>query len=312
MDEYCRSECVRLLQIPRDLFGENAACAAAAWDSLPEEIARHFDKTVIFPGDRGIPDLRERARQISDLIELEKPDLVILPASQAGRQIGPMIAARLGIGIVADVVGVSRIDDCIRMTRPAFDGKLMAAIESVGEGPVLMTARMSAFSYGEKAAAECAASQPVRNSKTAAAFADQRIRIVREQEKEADMIDRAELLISVGGGFRGTPADAAALAESLGGMVSSSRKPVDEGLAPRSIQVGQSGKMVSPAIYLALGIRGAFQHMMGLENVGHIISVNSNRDAPMSLFSEISIICDARMFADKLLEKIERRQHDKR
>ena len=98
------------------------------------------------------------------------------------------------------------------------------------------------------------------------------------------------------------------LAELLGGKASASRKLVDAGIAPRSIQVGQSGKTVSPELYIALGINGAIQHIEGIKQAKHIISVNINKDAPLSSLSDIVVEGDADRFLDQLIRRIQQYQ----
>jgi electron transfer flavoprotein alpha subunit len=99
------------------------------------------------------------------------------------------------------------------------------------------------------------------------------------------------------------------LAETLGGTVSASRKLVDQGIAPRNIQVGQSGKIVSPKLYIALGINGAIQHVEGLRDIETIISVNTSAKAPICSLSDIVVEGDAKDFIEKLLLKIHNNQH---
>lgn len=95
------------------------------------------------------------------------------------------------------------------------------------------------------------------------------------------------------------------LAEALNGMVAASRKPVDMGRAPRAIQVGQSGKIVSPRLYIAIGISGSSPHVAGIRNAEYLISVNANRHAPICSMSDIVVEGDGRAFVEGLLERIE-------
>jgi len=113
------------------------------------------------------------------------------------------------------------------------------------------------------------------------------------------------VLVSGGGGVIGQFHHLERLACKLGGQVSASRKIVDHGIAPRSIQVGQSGKRVSPKLYIALGINGAVQHVEGLKQVGSIISVNLDRNAPICSLSDIVVEGDAVTFIEKLVKMID-------
>nr|MDA3941003.1 FAD-binding protein [Spirochaetia bacterium] len=112
------------------------------------------------------------------------------------------------------------------------------------------------------------------------------------------------VLISGGGGITGGIPQLYSLAEELNGKVSASRRIVDQGLAPRNIQVGHSGKTVSPRLYMALGINGAMQHVEGLRNVESIISVNTARNAPICSLSDIVVEGDAREFVESLTTRI--------
>ena len=119
-------------------------------------------------------------------------------------------------------------------------------------------------------------------------------------------IRECEVLVSGGGGVKKYFNELRRLADELGGQVSASRKIVDQGIAPRSIQVGQSGKTVNPRLYIALGIDGAIQHVEGLRNIETIISVNTSRMAPICSLSDIVVEGDAKEFIDRLTQRIQR------
>jgi electron transfer flavoprotein alpha subunit len=121
-------------------------------------------------------------------------------------------------------------------------------------------------------------------------------------------IRESSVLVSGGGGIEKSFAKVERLAQLLGGQASASRKLVDAGIAPRSIQVGQSGKTVNPDLYIALGINGAIQHIEGIKQAKHIISVNINKDAPLSSISDIVVEGDADRFLDLLIRRIQQYQ----
>ena len=117
-------------------------------------------------------------------------------------------------------------------------------------------------------------------------------------------ITESDVLVSGGAGFSDVKI-LENLATLLGGHVSASRAVVDKGLVSRAIQVGQSGKTVSPSLYIALGIHGALQHVEGLKDIPHIISINTNKNAPICSISDIVVEGDALPFVTKLIQKIE-------
>ena len=165
----------------------------------------------------------------------------------------------------------------------------------------MMSVRRRAFTYGE----------PVFKS---AEFMDVDVqdlqtpglRLIERREKSVTQdISESEVLISGGGGVVRDFHILERLAEALHGMVAASRKIVDMGKAPRAIQVGHSGKTVRPRLYIALGISGSAQHVAGIRNAEYIISVNTNRQAPICSISDIVVEGDGRVFVEGLLKRIE-------
>jgi len=127
----------------------------------------------------------------------------------------------------------------------------------------------------------------------------------REKPQVSDIRD-SEILVSGGGGVLEQFSRLHDLSQVLHAQVAASRRVVDDGVASRKIQVGQSGKTVSPRLYLALGINGSTQHMEGLKNVEHLIAVNTNIDAPLCSQADVVVEGDAIEFIDRLLERIKR------
>jgi electron transfer flavoprotein alpha subunit len=202
---------------------------------------------------------------------------------------------------VADVTGIGTDGDDVLMVRPAFSGRMLATVVCRGGGPVMLSVRPRVFAYRE----------PVFKS---AEFIDVDVedmrtpglRLIERREKpETGDIRKSEVLISGGGGVVRDFHLLERLAEALHGMVAASRKVVDMGKAPRAIQVGQSGKIVSPRLYIALGISGSAQHVAGIRNAEYIISVNTNRQAPICSMSDIVVEGDSRAFVEGLLKRIE-------
>ncbi len=301
VDETCIQCCVGLLEIPERLYQGKEPVGAVIWGGNPQELQGYFDQVVAFEANESFCDIRQRAEELEKLMQKEECDCLILPATNMGRQLAPAVAMRLQTGIVADVIDVETADGKIRMVRPAFDGHLMAVIENAGEGPVIMSARPEAFEWEHREKeTEFFFAASERKKETG-------IRIIDRKPLEAKRdITKEKLLVSVGGGYDGSWEEMVPLAHALGGGVSVSRKVVDNGKAPRDIQVGQSGQIVSPDFYLALGIRGSVQHLTGMDRIPNILSINTNPDAPMNSYAAITVIADAKEFARALMERIER------
>lgn len=227
-------------------------------------------------------------------------DSILIPATAFGRMLAPRLAMRIHTGLVADVTDINVKDNVLEMIRPAFSGKIMAAITKKGNGPIMMSIRQNVFRYKPEG---------IKNTKKLD-FLPKNIRQsslklleVKEKLQSYDISD-SEVLISGGGGVIKDFYKLQSLADELNAQVSASRKIIDKGIAQRNIQVGQSGKTVNPKLYIALGINGAIQHIEGLKNVENIISVNLNRNAPICYISDMVIEGDASEFIDKILLKI--------
>lgn len=228
-------------------------------------------------------------------------DAILVPATPFGRMLAPRVAMRLHVGLVADVTGIRRRGDEIEMVRPAFSGKMMAHVVKVGDGPVMMTIRPRTFASEDR---------PRKNTEILPYSAPGGSRpgprlIERRPHPDARDIRESDVLVSGGGGVRRSFDQLKALADALGGLVSASRKVVDSGVAGRHVQVGQSGRTVSPELYIAIGISGSIQHVVGLRNARHVIAVNLDPNAPICALSDIVVEGDAHEFVPRLVARIQ-------
>jgi len=260
----------------------------------------HFDFCVCTDAAVEPYDTQNLAACLKSLQDEYHFDAVLLPATAWGRNIAPRAAMRMRVGLVADITEVTRDGDVVRLVRPAFDGKMLAVIECVGGKPIMASVRPGVFRYdggGGKDTQHITFSPKGLSPSGVSLLSSEHKRAVAD-------IRESDILVSGGGGVGDAIEKLELLAKALGGMVSASRRLVDSGMAPRAIQVGQSGKTVSPRIYFALGIYGSLQHIEGLRNVDCIISVNTNPKAPICSISDIVVEGDAVEFAQKLAEKI--------
>jgi len=254
---------------------------------VKEDIANHYDP-------RGICDILEQLHHQKDF------DTILIPATHLGKMIAPRLARRLGTGLAAGVTEIRKAGDQIEIIRPACSGKMVEVIHPDISGPVVLTIRPNMFEYRSADNLHTQVyehTRPVKYPNTI-----QQLN-VKKNDTLYD-IQNSEVLISGGQGVKQSFSELYRLAGALNGQVSASRRLVDQGIAPRSIQVGQTGKTVSPRLYMALGIHGSMQHIAGLRQVELIISVNRSRHAPICSVSDIVVIGDARKFIDRLMEKI--------
>lgn len=277
---------------------------AVVMDSHTELAAGVFDYVIEV---RGILLANQDTRAITDIIqELQyhwRFDAILIPATLNGRMLAPRVAVRLRVGLVADITDVQINNQVLEMIRPAFSGQIMAAIVAKGKGPVMMSVRPGIFSYSRSTVG-----QTIYQFFRPTAVRKSELEVLGTTQRQVDYdIRQSQVLVAGGGGAITAFAKLERLAARLQGQVAASRKAVDQGVAVRDIQVGQSGKTVQPRLYLALGIDGAIQHIEGLKKVEYIIAVNTNRQAPICALSDLVVEGEVNEFINRLLAKIDER-----
>jgi electron transfer flavoprotein alpha subunit len=226
--------------------------------------------------------------------------LVLVAATALGKDLAPRIAARLGCGLVADVSTLERSDDGLVATRAVYSAKAMMTVRLTGRRSVV-SVRPNAFTPLERGDAPSVEDM-------ALASVSARARTVRVEQPEQAALDVAEASVVVSGG-RGLkePAHFALveeLAAALGGAVGASRAVVDAGWRPHAEQVGQTGKTVSPSLYVAVGISGAVQHLAGMRTSQVIVAINKDKDAPIFKVADYGIVGDLFEIVPRLTEEI--------
>ena len=280
---------------------------------------------------------------ICDVIEEYKPEIMLIGATNIGRDLGPRCAARLHTGLCADcthldvdmgiykdflkensTLAPERIDATshamvlgqkhdvsrdLKMTRPAFGGHLMASIICPRFRPAMATVRpgvMKKAAFDQAKADACEIIKPAF-SLTEADMNTEVVEVVKAAKKLVDLIG-ADVVVSVGRGIskdvEGGIKLAEELAEVLGGVVGGSRATIDSGWLSADHQVGQTGKTVHPKIYVALGISGAIQHKAGMQDSECIIAVNKNDTAPIFEIADYGICGDLFKVTPLLIEAI--------
>jgi electron transfer flavoprotein alpha subunit len=240
---------------------------------------------------------------ILSLIHTTPFKAILVPATPFGRQIAPRLAMALHTGLVADVTQIQTTDQGIIMIRPAYSGKLMASIVNTANGPLMMSVRQGVFN-GDHLPSKI----PSRHVLTVTVEASAGLRVLDSRPKTVtEDIRQAKILVSGGGGIQHHFKELHRLAEVLGASISASRRIVDSGIVSRKIQVGQSGKTVSPDLYVALGISGSVQHIEGLRNIKHLVVVNTNPNAPLTALADLVVVGDAVEFIHRFTERIRQR-----
>ena len=270
---------------------------------------------------------------IVDLIMEKKPEVFLIGATNIGRDLGPRLAARLHTGLCADCTHLDvdtqgyvqflreastldvdgtnwdYDDKNLKMTRPAFGGHLMATIICPRFRPCMATVRPGVL---KKNAYDAAKADALQIIKVAPALTEADIHtnvtdVVKAAKKLVDLIG-ADVIVSVGRGIakdvQGGIALAQELADELGGVVGGSRVSIDSGWLSSDHQVGQTGKTVHPKLYIALGISGAIQHKVGMQDSECIIAVNKSEAAPIFEIADYGICGDLFKVTPMLIEAI--------
>jgi electron transfer flavoprotein alpha subunit len=229
------------------------------------------------------------AAALKAVADAASPDVFVFSATSMGKDLAPRVAAKLNAGMASDATSVEW-DGTLKVTRPTYAGKVNTKLEITSK-PAVVSLRPNAFSPVE----EGSGSAEVQNV-DAPAF-DIRAVVKEVAKAAAGKLDVAEANIVVAGGRGLKNEEQFKLLEDLAGVlgaaVGASRAVVDAGLRPHSEQVGQTGKVVGPTLYFAIGISGAIQHLAGMQTSKVIVAVNKDPEAPIFKVSDYGIVGDA-------------------
>ncbi|OGD21646.1 MAG: electron transfer flavoprotein subunit alpha [Candidatus Aminicenantes bacterium RBG_16_63_16] len=250
-----------------------------------------------------------------DLVNKYKPEVVLMGATGLGRDLAGAVATVLNAGLTADCTGlaIDKEKRLLEQTRPAFGGNIMATILTQWHRPQMATVRPHVMPKPTPIAD--AAGEVIREklNLTESEVKARVLEIVREEAADHIDIAGAEVLVSGGRGMLG-PENFKILdelARILGGTVSSSRAAVDAGWMPYERQVGQTGKTVRPKIYIACGISGAIQHLVGMQDSQLIIAINRDKDAPILEVADYGIVGDVFQVVPALIQELKQMVEDR-
>ena len=242
----------------------------------------------------------------AELARQQQPQLVLTGATFQMRDFSAALAAELGVGLAADATNVAAEGGAISATRPSHGGNVVNTVEFGAARPAIVSVRKQSFAE--------AAEQPGRSGElVSAAMPDVAIRTkvvsVTPKQGAVNLADAA-VIVSGGRGL-GSPENyfklIPALAEAVGGAYGASRAVVDAGWVPYEHQVGQTGKTVSPKLYLACGISGAIQHLAGMRTSRTIVAINKDAEAPIFRVASYGVVGDVNEVLPLLTEEIKKR-----
>ena len=229
------------------------------------------------------------ARAVAAAVQAVAPAVVLFPASAMGKDLAPRVAARLGVGLASDCTGLAVENGRLVATRPVFAGKAVQKV-AFPKTPALVSLRPKMFAAVEGQGT--AAVEPLAFEYDGAGGATV-TKVAAASGGKVDLTE-SEIIVSGGRGLKGPEnfGMIEQLAEALGGTVGASRAVVDAGWRPHSDQVGQTGKTVSPKLYVAVGISGAIQHLAGMSSSRCIVAINKDAEAPIFKVADYGLVGD--------------------
>ena len=300
---------LELLTKARTLGGSVAAFVAGDASSIASALGEYGAAKVYSTGDLGghLPGVAVSAAMEAVISGGDAPDLVLFPQNYEGRDVMGRLSVALDRTVLTNNIDVAVDGDSVSVTTPVFGGNTLVTTTFIGSGPYLAAFRPKSFPVeaGGGAAGEVV-SAPVPDLGTVGSA---KVVAVHVEESTGPKLDEAAVVVSGGRGL----GEAAKfdmvdqLAKLLKGAAGASRAIVDAGWVPYSMQVGQTGKVVKPNVYIAAGISGATQHMVGMKGSKHIIAINKDKEAPIFGIADLGIVGDVHKVMPKLIEALQAR-----
>ena len=295
---------LELLSLARALGSAEGVVLHPEAAGTVETLGAHGAAVVHVASDSRLGDyiVDPQVDTLSALLASERPDLLLFPSMSAARDIQARLVGRLGLSAVSNATNVSYDGDQIVVTAP-YGAETIGTVTLDNAGPHIVQIRPKAF-----AVEPVGGSAEVREIAPAINDATCRVRLLEtvEEVSQGPNLEEAEIIVSGGRGL-GTADNYVIieeLAAQLGGAPGASRAIVDAGWAPYNQQVGQTGKVVKPSLYIACGISGAIQHLVGMQGSANIIAVNTDEDAPIFDVADFGVVGDALQIVPALTARL--------
>jgi electron transfer flavoprotein alpha subunit len=235
------------------------------------------------------------------------PQWVVLPHTYQTRDFAPALAVKLDRALVTDCTGIKTVDGKPAFTRPMYQGKLAADVRPLGEAPWLVTFQIGAF-RGDQAKRGASPANTRMDATVEAAAIRQMPEEPFQEARQAVDLSEAERIVAVGRGIKGPEhlPLAQALAEALHAEVAASRPICDSGWLPMERQIGSSGQTVAPKLYVAVGISGAIQHVVGMKGARTIVAINKDAEAPIFEVADYGYVGDLFEFLPALTAELKK------
>jgi electron transfer flavoprotein alpha subunit len=288
-------------------FGEPAAVwVGAGAEAAQAKLAEFGAAKVYVAGDAEFTDyvVAPKAEVLAHLMKEKQPAAVLVPGTTEGKEVAGRLAVKTGSGVLTDAV---EVHDELIAEQSIFGGSIIVRSKTRSDVPVIAVRPNS--TAPEPASAEAAVEQVTVVLPDTAKAAKITERVVAERGERPDLTE-ATIVVSGGRGVGGADNFALIekLADSLGAAVGASRAATDAGWYPHQFQVGQTGKTVSPQLYMAIGISGAIQHRAGMQTSKTIVAVNKDPEAPIFELADFGVVGDLFNVVPQLIEEISKRK----
>ena len=244
---------------------------------------------------------------LEHLVRVGNPRIVLFPHTYQVRDFAPKVATRFHQVLISDVVGVRIEGGVPTYVRQLFQGKLNADVKATGNGPHFVSLQAGAYRADQVEAGKAAETQVVTPELSASQIRQKPDEPFRESARAVDLT-AADIIVSVGRGIKEKENISliADLAKALGGELAASRPICDSGWLPMERQVGSSGQTVSPKVYMAVGISGAIQHLVGMKGAKTIVAINKDANAPIFEVADYGIVGDLFEVVPALIEEVKK------
>jgi electron transfer flavoprotein alpha subunit len=279
--------------------------AAIANEIATKKVAKVYDvespKLEPYTPDGFVAALKQLVAQV-------QPRLVLMPHTYQVRDFAPKLAAGLNRALISDAIGYKHQGGQLLFTRQMFQGKFAADVSFTGDAPWFATFQNGAFRGDQVQAANASAPVETVNVEIADGVIRNQPEAPFKEAKQAVDLTQAEIIVAVGRGIKEQKniEIARQLADALGGEIAASRPICDAGWLPMDRQVGSSGQTVAPKLYLALGISGAIQHVVGMKGARSIIAVNKDSEAPIFEIADVAVVGNLFEIVPPLVEEVKR------
>ncbi|KHD16271.1 electron transfer flavoprotein subunit alpha/FixB family protein [Clostridium butyricum] len=290
---------LELISTLKELNAEGTAVVAGNREAT--DTVASFGIPVIFTDTNS--DCDTLTKVLSEIIKEQKPDLVLLVNTTLAKDLAPRISGRMNLGCVSDVIKIDINDGKTIYTRPAYGGTILENIEV--EGTAIVTVRNGSYTKPEPGLKK---DVTVKSIEVPADTVKAKIIDVVKEISESVNLEEAKVIVSGGRGM-GTAENfklVEELADVLGGVVGASRPPIENGWISRAHQVGQSGKIVAPKLYIACGISGATQHTSGMLGSDYIVAINKDEDAPIFEIANVGIVGNVNEILPAMIEEMKK------